>query len=140
VNNYVEDDDSMFRFAYPQPFLRWFEITFCNIISILCLLFLLYHRHVVFATTIRALLVPGYHPDWHVGVRVSATRKLVGFITGIPVHVHVYDKEADMAEINFLCVHKKLRTQRLAPVLIKEVTRRVNLTGVWQVRLCSALL
>jgi hypothetical protein len=30
-------------------------------------------------------------------------------------------------EINFLCVHKKLRSKRLAPVLIKEVTRRVNL-------------
>ena len=37
-----------------------------------------------------------------------------------------------MVEINFLCVHKKLRAKRLGPVLIKEVTRRVNLTGVWQ--------
>lgn len=37
-----------------------------------------------------------------------------------------------MAEINYLCVHKKLRTKRLAPVLIKEITRRVNLTNVWQ--------
>jgi len=37
-----------------------------------------------------------------------------------------------MVEINFLCVHKKLRNKRLAPVLIKEVTRRTNLTGVWQ--------
>lgn len=35
-------------------------------------------------------------------------------------------------QINFLCVHKKLRAKRLAPVLIKEVTRRVNLSGVWQ--------
>lgn len=34
-----------------------------------------------------------------------------------------------MAEINFLCVHKRLRSKRLAPVLIKEVTRRVNLCG-----------
>lgn len=38
----------------------------------------------------------------------------------------------DSAEINFLCVHKKLRTKRLAPVLIKEVTRRINLTNIWQ--------
>ena len=38
-----------------------------------------------------------------------------------------------MVEINFLCVHKKLRTKRLAPVLIKEVTRRTNLMNVWQV-------
>lgn len=34
-----------------------------------------------------------------------------------------------MVEINYLCVHKKLRSKRLAPVLIKEITRRVNLTG-----------
>jgi glycylpeptide N-tetradecanoyltransferase len=37
-----------------------------------------------------------------------------------------------MVEINFLCVHKKLRSKRLAPVLIKEITRRVNLTGIFQ--------
>lgn len=36
-----------------------------------------------------------------------------------------------MAEINYLCVYKKLREKRLAPVLIKEITRRVNLTNVW---------
>ena len=36
------------------------------------------------------------------------------------------------SEINFLCVHKKLRSKRLAPVLIKEVTRQVHLTGVFQ--------
>lgn len=29
-------------------------------------------------------------------------------------------------------MHKKLRSKRLAPVLIKEVTRRVNLTNIWQ--------
>jgi len=37
-----------------------------------------------------------------------------------------------MAEINYLCVHKKLRANRLAPVLIKEVTRRVHLRNIWQ--------
>jgi glycylpeptide N-tetradecanoyltransferase len=37
-----------------------------------------------------------------------------------------------MAEINFLCVHKKLREKRLAPVLIMEVTRKVNLENIWQ--------
>jgi len=37
-----------------------------------------------------------------------------------------------MAEINFLCVHKNLRTKRLAPVLIREVTRRVNRRNIWQ--------
>lgn len=37
-----------------------------------------------------------------------------------------------MVEINFLCVHKKLRSKRVAPVLIKEITRRVNLEGLFQ--------
>lgn len=37
-----------------------------------------------------------------------------------------------MVEINFLCVHKKLRTKRVAPVLIREITRRVNRTGLFQ--------
>lgn len=46
-----------------------------------------------------------------------------------------------MVEINFLCVHKKLRDKRLAPLLIKEITRRVNLTGTvfcnaWHVIIC----
>ncbi len=37
-----------------------------------------------------------------------------------------------MVEINFLCVHKKLRSKRMAPVLIREITRRVNLLGIFQ--------
>ena len=31
-----------------------------------------------------------------------------------------------------MCVHKTLRAKRLAPVLIKEVTRRVNRCNMWQ--------
>jgi glycylpeptide N-tetradecanoyltransferase len=37
-----------------------------------------------------------------------------------------------MVEINFLCVLKKLRSKRMAPVLIKEITRRCNLEGIFQ--------
>lgn len=37
-----------------------------------------------------------------------------------------------MVEINFLCAHKKLRAMRLAPVLIREITRRVHLHGIFQ--------
>uniref|UniRef100_A0A671SCF8 Glycylpeptide N-tetradecanoyltransferase n=2 Tax=Sinocyclocheilus anshuiensis TaxID=1608454 RepID=A0A671SCF8_9TELE len=41
-------------------------------------------------------------------------------------------REKMMVEINFLCVHKKLRSKRVAPVLIREITRRVNLEGIFQ--------
>lgn len=101
--NYVEDDDNMFRFDYSREFLNW------------------------------ALHPPGYIQEWHVGVRAkSGKKRLYGFITGIPVEIYVHDKLRKMAEINFLCVHKKLRGARLAPVLIKEVTRRVNRRDIWQ--------
>lgn len=35
---------------------------------------------------------PGYHKDWHVGVRVSSTKKLVAFISAVPIRVRVRDK------------------------------------------------
>ena len=102
TRNYVEDDDAQFRFDYSPPFLLW------------------------------ALTPPGYTKDFHLGVRSSKSGKLMAFITAVPADVRAYDKTVKMVEINFLCVHKKLRSKRLAPVLIKEITRRVNLTGVFQ--------
>jgi glycylpeptide N-tetradecanoyltransferase len=102
TQNYVEDDDAMFRFDYSVKFLRW------------------------------ALLAPGGPKQWLVGVRGGKKSKLFGFIAGIPVHVVANGKDIKMCEINFLCVHKNLRAKRLAPVLIKEITRRVNLTDCWQ--------
>ena len=92
----------MFRFDYSVKFLQW------------------------------ALTPPGYNKDWLFGVRGGKKNKLFGFISGIPVHVFMNGKEIRKAEINFLCVHKSLRTKRLAPVLIKEVTRRVNRCNQWQ--------
>lgn len=56
----------------------------------------------------------------------------MALITAIPARVCVHGVEMEAAEVNFLCVHKKLRSKRLAPVLIKEITRRVNHTGVFQ--------
>ncbi|KAE8735324.1 Glycylpeptide N-tetradecanoyltransferase 1 [Hibiscus syriacus] len=62
----------------------------------------------------------------------GVVKKLVAFITGVPARIRGRDEVVKMAEINFLCVHKKLRSKRLAPVMIKEVTRRVNLENIWQ--------
>ena len=90
------------RFDYSIPFLRW------------------------------ALQPPEYKAEWHVGVRAEKSGKLVGFITAIPAGMRAWDEKFSAVEINFLCVHKKLRSKRLAPVLIKEVTRRVNVNGIFQ--------
>ena len=77
------------RFKYSQEFLQW------------------------------ALQPPGYQTDWVVGVRVAGSRKLVAFITAVPAHLRASGTMLSLVEINFLCVHKKLRSKRLAPVLIK---------------------
>jgi len=100
--NYVEDDQASFRFQYSAEFLKW------------------------------ALMPPGYHKEWHIGVRVVATKKLVAFISGVPVTLRVRQNVINVTEINYLCVHKRLRSKRLAPVLIKEVTRQTHLKGVFQ--------
>jgi glycylpeptide N-tetradecanoyltransferase len=98
----VEDDDCMFRFDYQPEFLKW------------------------------ALQPPGWKKEWHCGVRVVKSGRLVGFISAIPATLKIYEKTQKMVEINFLCVHKKLRSKRVAPVLIREITRRVHLTGLFQ--------
>ncbi|CDS39669.1 glycylpeptide N tetradecanoyltransferase [Echinococcus multilocularis] len=100
--NYVEDDDHIFRFAYARDFLKW------------------------------TMQPPGWRPEWHVSVRVAKNKKLVGFIAGMPCDIRVYNKTKKMVEINFLCVHKRLRDKRMAPVLIREITRRVNLHAIYQ--------
>ncbi|KAI1760803.1 peptide N-myristoyl transferase [Hypoxylon sp. FL1150] len=100
--HYVEDDEAMFRFNYSSSLLKW------------------------------ALMPPGWKKEWHRGVRATQSRKLVGFIAAIPVELRIRDKVLHASEVNLLCIHKKLRSKRLAPVLIKEITRLCNLEGVFQ--------
>ena len=40
----------------------------------------------------RALKPPGYHKEWHIGVRVSSNKKLVAFISGVPMSLRVRQK------------------------------------------------
>jgi glycylpeptide N-tetradecanoyltransferase len=71
--NYVEDDDAMFRFRYSKEFLHWY----------------VHHWLLMSALMSRALTAPGYLPEWHIGVRVVKTGKLVAFISGIKVDMRV---------------------------------------------------
>lgn len=77
-------------------------------------------------------MAPGWTKEWHVGVRATTSRKLVAFISAIPVTLRVREKNLTASEVNFLCIHKKLRSKRLTPVLIKEITRRCYLRSTWQ--------
>lgn len=99
--HYVEDKDATFRFNYPPGFCEW------------------------------GMKPPGWKREWHLGVRVKLTKKLVGFISAIPTTLRVHGNVIRSVEINFLVVHKQLRGKRLLPVLIKEITRRVNKHDIW---------
>ncbi|KAJ5096866.1 Glycylpeptide N-tetradecanoyltransferase [Penicillium angulare] len=100
--HYVEDDDSTFRLTYSPVFLRW------------------------------ALTSPGWQKQWHIGVRASTSQKLVAFISGVPANISIHAQTVKVIEINFLCIHKRLRSKRLAPLLIREITRRCYLQGIYQ--------
>lgn len=80
----------------------------------------------------RALMSPGWKKEWHVGVRASKSRKLVASICGVPTELRVRTERIKVTEINFLCIHKKLRSKRLTPILIKEITRRCYIHGIYQ--------
>lgn len=106
-NHYVEDTDGSFRFNYSIEFLKW------------------------------ALQPPGWKREWHIGVRAKPAQdgkkgKLVAFISGVPASLKVRDSKVSAVEINFLTIHRKLRSKRLAPVLIKEVTRQCYRNGIYQ--------
>ncbi|XP_061443747.1 glycylpeptide N-tetradecanoyltransferase 2 isoform X3 [Rhineura floridana] len=87
--NYVEDDDNMFRFDYSPEFLLW------------------------------ALRPPGWLPQWHCGVRVSSNRKLVGFISAIPAHIRIYERywhrslnPRKLVEVKFSHLSRNMTLQR----------------------------
>ncbi|KAH7820613.1 putative Protein NMT-1 [Monocercomonoides exilis] len=101
AENYVEDSDSWFQFSYSQKCIKW------------------------------AINVPGTPSDWKLGVRTSDKKVMVAFISAVPCRVFVGGKLIDSVIIDFLCVHKSLRSKRLAPLMIKEITRRVNCHGTF---------
>lgn len=85
-DHYVEDADATFRFYYSASFLNW------------------------------ALKSPGWKKEWHIGVRATKSRKLLAFISAIPVDFRIRQNQLEGSEVNFLCVHKKLRNKRLVRV------------------------
>lgn len=78
--NYVEDDDSMFRFDYQPNFIKWSVFEGNGWVGFKCW------------GCFRALQPPGWRRDWHCGVRVIKSGRLVGFISAIPATLNIYNK------------------------------------------------
>lgn len=58
--------------------------------------------------------------------------KLIGFVTAGICPVVLDSQPINSGCVDFLCVHSAHRGARLAPILITEVCRRLNLQGVYQ--------
>ncbi|XP_034564113.1 glycylpeptide N-tetradecanoyltransferase 2-like isoform X2 [Notolabrus celidotus] len=100
--NYMEEDDNTIRYDFSPDYLKW------------------------------ALQPPNWLVQWNCGVRVNSNNKLVGFIAAVPAEVRIYEMEKRIVQVKLLCVHKKLRLKRMTPVLIRELTRRVNQQEIYQ--------
>ena len=99
--NYAEDEYGDFRLNYSPELLCW------------------------------ALRPPHRYPDWYIGIVLRDTQELIGFISGVPARLQVDGKSIRLCEINFLCINKANRNKRITPLLIQEITRRVNLRDIW---------
>eukprot|EP01084_Bolivina_argentea_P139283 245037_1 len=95
-NNYLNDkDETVTRHLFSKQYLQW------------------------------TLMVPNYHKSWHIAVRVVKSQAICGFIAAIPITIQIFDKTVPMAQIKYLTCHKKLLGNRLEPVLIRELIRRI---------------
>ena len=72
---------------------------------------------------------PSARSEWQFGVQTT-NGKLVGFILGIPKHIHI-EKEITFIQVRVKC-RKKYMYKRLRYILIKELVRRANLTKINQ--------
>jgi len=79
-----------------------------------------------------AIQPPGYRDEWNLAIRKKNDKKLVSFMSGIPLRVRANEKTLNMLQINFLCVSEQLRDSKFTPILIGELKRRMNLQDIWQ--------
>lgn len=105
-SNYIGDESHLFGSDYSKEWLKWY------------------------------LSPPDMNKDWLISVvkedKIKKKKKMIGFISAIPTKIMINNTEIIMAKVDFLCVKKEFRNRRLTPVLIQEITRRINLKNIWQ--------
>ena len=105
-SNYIGDESHLFGTDYSKDWLKWY------------------------------LSPPEMDKEWLVSVvkedKIKKKKKMIGFISAIPTKISINNTEIIMAKVDFLCVKKEFRNRRLTPVLIQEITRRINLKNIWQ--------
>jgi glycylpeptide N-tetradecanoyltransferase len=96
---YATDPDGNFRVTYSNETISW------------------------------VITAPGFRKDWCIGVEKTDTKTLIGLIIATPSIVKILDDPVPLVQINFLCVRPSYRGKSLAPIMIREISRRVAITG-----------
>lgn len=109
--NYVTDSEETIRLGYSEEFMKYF---------------------------LSDALKDAYPVPWSVAIvdknaeSADYSEDVVGFISAVPRTVLLTRSDTrEIAEVNFLCVREDDRGRKLTPLLIKEITRRVNLAGIF---------
>jgi hypothetical protein len=83
----------------------------------------------------RALKPPGWHKEWHIGVRVSSNRKLVAFISGVPIRLQVRQKWASCtiyASPLLICLQRAGCSRDKLSLCAQKITLQASRTGTYQ--------
>lgn len=90
--HYSNDTNEKFRIKFTTDFIKWIVIGNRNPKDIHCL-----------------------------ALRVTKSKLMVGFICSYPITIQLQKNKLTTTEVNFLCVHKKLRCKNVCTLLIKEL-------------------
>jgi glycylpeptide N-tetradecanoyltransferase len=74
-----------------------------------------------------ALSAPGTPTSFAAAIKATASKRLMGFIGAMLVQLP--SMPDPWLQVDFLCVHKRIRNKRMASVLIKEIVRRGLVEG-----------
>lgn len=61
--------------------------------------------------------------DGVIGIRATASGKLMAFLSCTPMHTLFKQAPLCCTHVNFLCVHRKLRNKRILPTIVREAAR-----------------
>ena len=98
--HYVEDEQGAFRLKYSAEKIRW------------------------------ALRVPNVIKECHVVVRSTVNGNILACAMGLPKTYGFQGQKVKLLEGNFLAVHTKVRSKKMAQVVLAEVFRRKRLLGI----------
>ena len=70
---------------------------------------------------------------------VKYNNNLVACIFGISTFTNIYGSIINQFEINFLCIKKDFRNNRLAPILIGEIARQIKFKNIYSAIYSSSL-